>query len=204
LTRIESIWKHLHEQLGTWDRGRISAKRFRDGEITYEEWAKMDALCWKGLEVSSIIKILDGIEYTQGAKEALETLRTYGIRTAIVSAGLSILAEKARRDLNADLAIANELEVRDGKLTGNITVRVDPRNKREVIEEIALLVGVEMSRTAVIGDNPFDLHEEARLNIAFNPREKWACEIADIVIESKDLRDIIGYILFNDRPATSG
>jgi len=28
LVKVESSWQHLHEQLGTWDRGRKYAERF--------------------------------------------------------------------------------------------------------------------------------------------------------------------------------
>jgi phosphoserine phosphatase len=45
-----------------------------------------------------LLPALNKIRYTSGAPELVEQLRNHGIRTGIVSAGLSILADKAKVD----------------------------------------------------------------------------------------------------------
>ena len=74
--------------------------------------------------MNTLLKVLNQIPYSNGAKEVFQTLRSKHVKTAIVSAGLSILADKAARELGADLAVSNELEIQEGVFTGGIEVKV--------------------------------------------------------------------------------
>jgi len=195
LTDTRSVWQHLHEKFGTWDVGRRTAQMYHGGFIDYAEWAKLDAACWKNVPMSDLLSALGDIRYTPGARETIEQLRIHGIRTAIVSAGLSVLADKAKIDLNADLAISNELKVIEGIVTGDVIVRVGPGNKAGVIEEAAWLLGAEMEETVVVGDNAFDIPENAGLRIAFKPVTLQTRNAADIVVEDDDIRIVVDHIL---------
>lgn len=194
LTDTRSIWQHLHERFGTSDIGRKTAEMYHNGRIDYVEWARLDAGCWKGISLADLLPALSEIRYTPGAREIMEQLRDHGIRTGIVSAGLSILTDKAKVDLNADLAISNELKVENGILTGEVIVRVGPGNKGDVIEEAAWLLGAEMQETIAVGDNLFDLPRSAGLKIAFKPVTKQARTAADVVVEDDDIRAIADHI----------
>jgi len=124
----------------------------------------------------------------------MEQLRNHGIRTGIVSAGLSVLADKAKVDLDVDLAISNELKVENGVLTGDVVVRVGPGNKVDVIGEAAWLLGADMEETVVIGDNLFDLPASAGLKIAFKPVTAQAGAAADVIIQGDDIRAIADHV----------
>ena len=195
LTDTRSIWQHLHEKFGTWDIGRRTSEMYHNGVIDYAQWARLDAECWKNVPLSRLLSALQEIRYTLGARETMDQLRSHRIRTGIVSAGLSVLADKAKIDLNADLAISNELKVKGGILTGEVVVRVGPGNKTSVIEEAAWLLGAEMRETAVIGDNTFDIPPTAGLRIAFKPVSSEARSVADFVIEEDDIRAVVERIL---------
>jgi phosphoserine phosphatase len=194
LTDIRSSWQYLHQRFGTLDLGRRTAEMYHDGRIDYVEWARLDAACWKGVSLADLLPALNEIRYTPGAPELMEQLRNHGIRTGIVSAGLSILADRAKVDLNADLVISNELKVSNGVLTGEVFVRVGPDNKEAVIEEAAWLLGADMQETIVVGDNLFDLPRSAGLKIAFKPVTVQARAAADIVVEDDDIRAIVDHI----------
>ena len=195
LTKIESIWQYLHGKLGTWEIGKISAEKYWRGEITYEEWAEKDSMLWKDVPVEEVISILREISYVEGATETFEELKRRGIWTGIVSAGISLLADRAKKELGADFAVANKLLSDEGKLTGKIRVKVSLRNKDEIIKEMAWMLGVDLENCAVIGDNEFDLPDVVGLKIAFNPRSTDVREIADITVESGDLRDVLEYLI---------
>jgi len=195
LTDTQSSWRYLHKKFGTWDIGKRTAEMYHDGLIDYVQWARLDAACWRNVPLSSVLSALNDIGYTPGARETMEQLRDHGIRTGIVSAGLSLLADKAKIDLNADLAISNELMVNDGILTGEVVVRVGPGNKTSVIEEAAWLLGADMKETVVVGDNIFDIPQTAGLRIAFKPVTLQTRTVADVVIEDDDIRAVIDYIL---------
>jgi len=195
LTKIESIWQYLHIKLGTWETGRISAEKYWRGEITYQEWAEKDSILWKDVSVEKVISILREIPYVDGAVETFEELKRRGIWTGIVSAGISLLADRAKKELGADFAVANKLLHEEGKLTGKSRVKVSLKNKDETIKEMAWMFGVDLENCAVVGDNVFDLPNFVRLKIAFNPRSADVREIADIIIESGDLTDVLEYLI---------
>jgi len=195
LTKVESIWQYLHIKLGTWEIGRIFGEKYWRGEITYEEWAEKDSMLWKDVPVEKVVSILREIPYVEGAVETFEELKRCGIWTGIVSAGISLLADRAKKELGADFAVANKLLYEEGKLTGKIRVKVLLKNKDEIVKEMAWMLGVDLESCAVIGDNVFDLPDAVGLKIAFNPRSADVKEIADITIESGDLRDVLEYLV---------
>jgi len=195
LTRIESTWQYLHIKLGTWEAGRVFAQKYWKGEINYQEWAEKDSMLWKNLPVERFVSILRNISYVDGAVETFEELKRRGIRTGIVSAGISLLADRAKKELGADFAVANKLLYEEGKLTGKVKVKVSLKNKDEVIKEMAWMLGVDLESCAVVGDNVFDLPSVVGLKIAFNPRSVDVREIADIVIESGNLTEVLEYLI---------
>lgn len=195
LTNIESIWHHFHENLGTLHIGRQNAERYFNGEIDYETWARLDSRVWTGIELKRLLSIIDKVDYVNGAKETFKELKRHGFSIGIVSAGISFMAEKAKIDLGADFAIANELKVKNGKLTGEIDVKVDLKNKHSVIKEMAWMLGVTMDECAVIGDNLCDFPPEAGLKIAVNPKDPRVKGCVDKIIEESDLSKILSYLI---------
>jgi phosphoserine phosphatase len=195
LTSVDSLWRYLHEAFGTWERGQIAAQRYRNGEISYKEWAETDAQNWAGASLPKVKNILDGIPYTEGAKDVFDELRMRGVKTVILSAGLSLLAEKAARQLGADLAIANELRIDDGRLTGEIKVKVAVNSKEEIVREIASELGIPLREVALVGDRAFDLANQECLKIAFMPKDDVARHEAHHVVETADLRAILQYLM---------
>ena len=193
LTPVDSLWRYLHEAFGTWDRGKVAALKYSRGEISYKEWAETDAGYWAGAPLSQLTNLLEQIPYREGAREVFEELRRRQVKTAILSAGLSILADKAARDLGADVAFSNELETNDGRLTGGITVKVAVNNKKEIIEQIATRLGIPLRDVALVGDRAFDLSHSDCLRIAFKPKDEVARREADFVVD-ENLERILQYL----------
>jgi phosphoserine phosphatase len=194
LTPVDSLWRYLHEALGTWDHGKAAAQRYRNGEISYREWAESDAKFWAGAPLPRLERILDGIPYREGAKDVFMALKERRVRIVILSAGLSILAEKAARELGADLALANELRAYEGRLTGEITVKVAVDNKDKLVRELASTLEIPLREVALIGDRGMDLANEECLKIAFMPKDEAARHEADFIVEDGDFRSILQYI----------
>ena len=195
LTPVDSLWRYLHDAFGTWERGRIAAQRYRKGEISYTEWAEADARCWTGISVVAISEVLEKISYRNGVRKVFDQLRRNSVKTAIVSAGLSVLADKSARELEADFVEANDLEVNDGVLTGGIRVRVSVTEKGKIIQEIAAKAFVKMEEVAVVGDRANDLPLDDCLKIAFNPKDELARKRADVIVEDDDLSRILPYLI---------
>jgi phosphoserine phosphatase len=195
LTGITSIWQHLHQHLGTWTEGTSTASRYWRGEIGYEEWARLDAMMWRGREVCEFSAIIEAIPFVGGIKEAFDTIRMKGMKIAVASAGLSLLVDRIVRELGVDFAVANELIVKNGRLTGDIAINVSLTNKSEVIRNIAKSFSVDMMSCAVIGDYCYDIPDDAGVKIAFNPKDEMAERLADYVVISRDLRDVLNHLV---------
>ena len=198
LTKSPNIWRHLHTELGTWEYGRVFAKKYLSGEITYREWAELDCGLWKGTELAKILGVMSEIEYHDGATETVRKLKEAGLRVGIVSAGLSLLADRAGKDLGADIVLSNRLVESGGILTGEIDTKVSIDDKAKIIRGVATSLGISMSEVAVIGDNLFDMPEEAGIKIAFNPKSREAEDAADFVVRGDDLRKILEFLLPKD------
>ena len=194
LTSIDSSWRYLHDAFGTWEKGRIAAKRYRNGEISYTEWAETDARCWTGISVVVLLEVLGTIPYRNGVKQVFDQLRQNSVKTAIVSAGLSALADKFARELEADFVEANDLEINDGVLTGGMRVKVSVTEKGKIIQKIAAKAFVRVEEVAVIGDRISDLPLDDCLKIAFNPKDELARKKADVVVEDDDLSRILPFL----------
>jgi len=190
-------WRCLHEAMGTWNRGKKFFERFFRGDITYEEWACLDAALWRGQPLEKILQIVNSMPYTDGAREVLTTLRRKGFKVILLSAGLSFVTERIHREIGVDAALANELLVKDGRLTGEVKVNVSFNNKDEALRLILKKFDARMSECVAVGDDEtlIPLFKKVGLGIAFNPRSKNVERHANVVVRSNDLHHVLPYIL---------
>jgi phosphoserine phosphatase len=195
LTPVGSLWKYLHEEFGTWNQGKVAAEKYRRGEISYKEWAETDTRYWAGLPLSKLTQAIDRIPYRDGVREVFRTLKERNVKTAIISAGLSLLADKAARELGADFALSNELVTNDGRLTGGIKVKVAVNEKRKIVEKIAAQFGAPLDEVALVGDRAFDLSQPECFRIAFKPKDDTARREADTIVEEGNLSRILQYLI---------
>jgi len=163
------------------------------GEISYTEWAETDAKDWAGIKVSQLDEVLNKIPYQKGAMDLFHALKERRVKTAIVSAGLSVLADKIAKEVGADVAVANELATEDGILTGEIKVRVAVDQKDRIIAGIADSLSIPMIEVALVGDRANDLAIQECLRIAFMPKDDCA-QHADFVVEDDDLANILNIL----------
>lgn len=195
LTPVDSLWKYLHDEFGTWEKGKIAAQKYRRGEISYKQWAETDVGYWAGAPLSRIAETLNLIPYRQGARALFQALHERSVKTAIISAGLSILTDKVAKELGADIALSNELEANDGRLTGRIKVKVAVNDKAQIVEQIATQLGIPLEEVALVGDRAFDLAHPKCLRIAFKPKDEIARQQADIVVDDDDLSRLLQYLV---------
>jgi len=197
LIKVESSWKVLNRELGTWDRERKYAKQFFKGFITYEDWARLNVSLWGGLPLERVLRIANDIPYTDGARDTITTLRRKGLVVVLLSAGLSIVTDRIRHEIGVDDSLANELVVKEGFLTGEVKVNVSFHNKDEVLDGILKKFGATPDECAAVGDDEtlIPLFEKVGLGIAFNPRKKVVENHADVVVKGNDLRQVLPHLL---------
>jgi len=191
-----SSWKYIHERFGTTNERSIMP--YLRGDIDYLEFIRRDVALWKtngkAVKKITIQKILYSIPFIKGAYECIAFLKERRVQTAIVSAGLDILAEKVAADVGIDYAFANEVKVgSDGRLTGEGVLHVELMHKDKNVQALAKKLRIPLEACAAVGNSCFDIPmlEVCGLGIAFNPEDTCIVQCADVVVEGKDLSRLI-------------
>ncbi|MBC7106755.1 MAG: HAD hydrolase family protein, partial [Firmicutes bacterium] len=120
-----------------------------------------------------------------------------GIRLAILSSGLDLLAARVARDLGCAVWAANELGARDGYLDGRVRIRVGWHGKPARLPWVCRKLGVRPHEVAVVGDGAGDalLFDRVGLAVAFNPADEEVARRADVVVRGEDLRAVLPVLL---------
>ncbi|MEW6181693.1 MAG: HAD family phosphatase [Bacillota bacterium] len=193
LTPVRSVWQHIHEALGTWEtHGSLSLAAFLAGEITYEEFARRDVGSWSGVRRELIENIVAEIPYHDGVKETIDALKDRGIRLALLSSGLDLLAERVAEDLGFDYHIANGLGFSYGRADGRVYIRVPWEGKADHLDAICSAFGAGPREIAAVGDSHGDvpLFTRVGLSIAVNAEPAVSAN-AHVSLECRDLRAIL-------------
>jgi len=158
LVEEPSSWSKIHQHFGTQTVERRNLRAYSRGDITYDEFAVRDIEAWpRATHLDDIWRILQDYRYVPGARACLEGLKKMGLLTAIVSAGLDLLASAVADDLAIDYVLANGLEVdEEGYLTGKGITRVEPLKKDLALDTLLQRIGLRPSQVAAVGDTKFD------------------------------------------------
>ncbi len=183
------IIDELAKEAGVYDEVKKLTEKAMRGEIRFKEALEERVKLLKGLPVDVLEKIYSKIKFTDGAKELIRSLKEAGYKVAVVSGGFSYFTDRIKKELGLDYAFGNELEIKDGKLTGRIKGRIiDAEEKARIIEEIAKKEGISPENVVAVGDGANDrlMIERAGLGIAFNAKEALK-EVADGSISKENL-----------------
>ena len=171
------------------------------GEIDFNESFKRRMKLLKGLSEDVLHNVAINLPITKGAKRLVDTLHSYGFKTAILSGGFTYFGNYLKEKLDIDYVYANELEIKDGVLTGGyVGDIVDGNKKAEYLKEIAITEGIDISQTIAVGDGANDLPmlELAGLGIAFHAKPKVK-DNAQSSISSIGLDGVLYLLGYHDR-----
>ena len=199
LADVVSSWVYVHRHFGVNNDHSLYA--YLRGEIDDLEFIRRDISLWKrkepGITSTRIEKILDDAPVMPGAENAVAELKRMGYRTAIVSAGIDLLAERIAHELGIDFQLANGL-VSDasGKLSGEGVLRVRLMDKGDAVLEAAKRVGASKKDVISVGNSLHDvsMFRRSGKGIAFCPSDDTVRKEADAVVEEKDLSGILKVI----------
>ncbi|MFQ3199652.1 MAG: phosphoserine phosphatase [Zhongshania sp.] len=148
-------------------------ERAMRGEIDFTESFKARVALLKGLDESVLAGIAESLPITEGAENLVSTLKQLGYKTVILSGGFTYFGHYLQRKLGIDYVYANELIIRDGRVTGEVEgIVVDGKRKAELLREIAEREGLNLEQVIAVGDGANDLPmlSIAGLGIAFRAK----------------------------------
>jgi len=197
----EEVIDKLAKVAGVEEEVKELTKKAMNGEIDFKEALKERVKLLKGLPVEVLEKIYSQIKLTDGAKELIKSLKESGYKVALVSGGFTYFTDRLKEELGLDYAFGNELEIKDGKLTGKVKGRIiDAEEKARIIEELAKKEGISRENIVAVGDGANDriMIENAGLGIAFNAK-KALKEVADGTLSKNHLIGLAGVLGLNVR-----
>lgn len=143
------------------------------GELDFKESFARRMTLLKGLDESVLEQVAERLQLTEGAEALMSTLKRLGYKTAILSGGFDYFGRGIQEKLGIDYVYANQLEIIDGKVTGNVSGEVvDGARKAELLREIAAGENVDLEQVIAVGDGANDLPmlSIAGLGIAFRAK----------------------------------
>lgn len=199
LAREANSWAAIQRRLGPEARMRARERwqRYLQGGMTREGFLHQQVADLAGHDAALLDDVVAELEYHEGVADACAALRGAGLRLAIVSAGLSVLAARVAADLDVELHRANVIHVAGGRFTGTADILVPPGGKEPVFLETVAALGVPASACVAVGDSSgdVDMFRLAGLGVAFRPVDADTAAAADAVIDVPDMRLLLPLVL---------
>ena len=175
-TLIETeVIDELAIRAGVGDQVKAITEAAMRGESDFCESFRQRCALLKGLDVSVMQEIAENLPITEGVDRLMRILKKVGFKIAILSGGFTYFGNFLKQKYNIDYVYANELEIENGKLTGNhVGDIVDGKRKAELLRLIAQVENVDIRQTVAVGDGANDLPmiSIAGLGIAFHAKPK--------------------------------
>lgn len=128
------------------------------GEIEFQESFRRRVALLRGLPEQKVHELLGTIPLVEGAEQLIGTLKLLGYKTAILSGGFTFFANYLQQRLGIDYVFANELDISDGKVSGEVHTRiVDGAQKAELLRQIAQKENISLEQVVAVGDGANDL-----------------------------------------------
>jgi len=165
----------LAMRAGVGDEVKAITESAMRGEIDFCESFKRRVSLLKGLDESVMKEIAENLPITEGVARTLKILKQYGYKIAILSGGFTYFGEYLKEKFGIDYVYANELEIVDGKLTGNyVGDIVDGKRKADLLRLIAQSEHLNLQQVIAVGDGANDLPmlNLAGLGIAYHAKPK--------------------------------
>jgi phosphoserine phosphatase len=190
----------LAVRAGVGDKVKAITESAMQGEIDFEESFRQRVKLLKGLDISTMREIADELPITEGLDRLMKVLQKVGFKTAILSGGFTYFGNHLKEKYGFDYMYANELEIIDGKLTGNyVGDVVDGKRKAELLRLIAQVEKIDLRQTVAVGDGANDLPMLgiAGLGIAFHAKPKVK-QTADHSLSSVGIDGILYFLGHKD------
>lgn len=168
------------------------------GELDFETSLRARVALLKSLPVSVFDTVIKSIYLSKNTQEFISILQKKGILVGLVSGGFAPIVERLAESLGISYFSANQLEVKDGFLTGRLVGEiVTGQVKQDTLEKWKKELKLPKERTIAIGDGANDLLmlKSAGRGIAFCAKEVVKSEIA-CHVDTRDFLEVLPLIDF--------
>lgn len=179
---------------GLKDQVAAITERSMRGELDFEASLRERVGLLAGLPESELAYVYDHVlQLTRGAEALLASCKTHDVKFMLVSGGFTFFTERLKQRLGLDYAFANELETKDGKLTGKLSGRIiDAQAKADLLVQYRQQLNLNPNQVLAMGDgaNDIPMLEAAGFGVAIHAKPKTRSH-ADICIDFNGLDAIM-------------
>lgn len=193
---LEEVIDLLGREVGCEEEISQITSRAMRGELNFERSLRERVALLKGLPISVFDTVFNSVHLSPNAQEFISILQKNGILVGLVSGGFTPIVERLAKSLDIAYFSANQLEVKDGLLTGKLVGQIiSPQVKKETLEQWRKELKLSKERTVAIGDGANDLLmlKSAGLGIAFCAKEVLKQEIPNHV-DKRDFLEVLPLI----------
>ncbi|HED3890881.1 TPA: phosphoserine phosphatase [Morganella morganii] len=168
-------------------------ERAMQGELDFSESLKARVGLLAGADAAILQQVLDTLPLMPGLTSLVRKLQAMDWHVAIASGGFTFYANHLKDSLRLIAVYANQLEIKDGKLTGKVKgPLVDAKYKAQALVKLAEFLNIPLEQTVAIGDGANDLKmlKKAGLGIAFHAKPKVYAR-AKVAIRHADLMGVM-------------
>jgi phosphoserine phosphatase len=171
-----STWAILFHDLGiSYENEKLKEKFLKGIFSTYMEWSEEACKVLKryGLTRGKFMETINKRPLMNGARETINELKRRGYKTGGITGSFEALALRAKEELDLDYAIGHCRLIFDdfGNLKDWVLLPCDFEDKKD-----------------------FSTFKKVGLSIAFNATKEEVRKSAKVVIDKKDLREILKYL----------
>lgn len=149
-----------------------------------------------GQNQNILSQVLDELPLMPGLTKLVEELKQRGWRVAIASGGFTYFADHLKDTLDLDAAVANELEIKEGTLTGKVLGNiVDAQVKADTLLKLQSEFGISDQQTIAMGDGANDLvmMKAAAFGVAYKAKPIVSKQ-ADVAIHHTGLDTLLHWL----------
>ena len=134
------------------------------GEISdFKDSLRRRLALLQGVPESALEAVLkERLQFNPGARELCAALKAAGLKLLLVSGGFSYFTRYVVQELGIDFVRSNELEIKDGRLTGGLIPQAwgeicDGEEKRRMLLQCCDAIGAQPRQAIAVGDGANDL-----------------------------------------------
>ncbi|KFI21874.1 phosphoserine phosphatase SerB [Nitrosococcus oceani] len=168
------------------------------GEINFETSLIQRVKLLAGISINVLAEIYEKrLTINPGGECLLAALKQRDIKIALVSGGFTYFTERLKQEYDLDYTLANQLEVRNNRLTGTLAGQiVGASAKARFLLMLCEKLAIKPRQTIAIGDGANDLEmlKVAGLSIAYHAKPKVQAA-AQVTLNHTTLDGILPFLL---------
>ena len=167
-----------------------------EGRIDFIQALKERVALLKNTPSTVLSEVTAALTFNPGVLETISQIKKAGHKVAVVSGGFTNVITEPLKEIKVDFIYANELEIKEGKLTGNLIGEImDAAGKASSLKLSAEIEGIPLSNVVVVGDGANDLEMMAIAGHSFAYNAKQLVrERAETTISHPDMRAILLFV----------